>query len=207
MTRLRAAIGLLALPLVAAWNGLVTALSPVPEARTSADPASGAAATTPASGAPAGDPDSGASAADPAIVEHERGWLAYLRGFDAHHGPDGSPDGTPAGGSLVRGLHCWFDSDFLRGYTLGNDVYVLRGAPAIVRIHQAGHAPAFGAVFAPLADEYRDDGGLPDEPLRTLDVMLPGDFPHTFLRLRDSRGLGGLYRDWVRSGRIERVSE
>lgn len=201
MTRLRAAIGLLALPLVAAWNRLVTALSPVPEAGTAADPASGAAAVA------VGDSASGSAPDDPAIVEHERGWLAYLRGFDAHHGPDGSPDGTPADGSLLRGLRCWVDSDFLRGYTLGNDVYVLRSAPAIVRIHQAGHAPAFGAVFAPLAGEYRDDGGLPDEPLHTLDVMLPGDFPHTFLRLQDSRGLRGLYRDWVQSGRIERVEE
>ena len=50
----------------------------------------------------------------------------------------------------------------------------------------------------------RADGGLDDEPLRTLDVMLPGAFPDTLLRLRDPRGLGETYDRWLREGRIRR---
>lgn len=177
----RILVGLLAIPVVALWNRLVTARSPVPEA--------------------------GRATTDAAVTEHERGWVDYLRGFDAHHGPEGSPDARPAEGSLRRGLRLWVEADFLRGYTLGDDVYVLRGTPTVVRIHQAGHTPTFGAVFEPLADEYRSDGGLPDEPLHTLDVMLPGEFPHTLLRLRDRRGLRGAYRAWLHDGRIDRVRE
>lgn len=173
--------GLLAIPVVAAWNRLQRARE---------------------SGI---DPDPGD--AEPRITEHERGWRTYLRGFDAHHGPDGHPAARPADGSLWRGLRLWVGSSFLRGYTLGNDVYVCPSTPRIVRIHQAGHTPAFGDAFEPLADERREDGGLPDEPLSTMDVMLPGSFPHTFLRFRDPRGLGGAYRVWLQDGVVARVSE
>lgn len=140
--------------------------------------------------------------ADAEVVEHVRNWYDYVRGFDAHHGP---ADGThPEHGSFWRGLRVWADTDYLRGYTLGDDVYVCSNCPPIVRIHQAGHAPSFGRAFDPLRTERRDDGGLEDKPLRTLDVMLPGGFPHAFLRLRDPRGLAEAYEAWVESGRIRR---
>lgn len=179
---LQAAVGLLALPVVVVWDRLITRRE---QSLSRAD-----------------DP-----AAEPAVVEHERGWPRYLRGFDAHHGRGGTPDGTPSNGDLVAGLARWAESGFLRGYTLGNHVYVCRDAPRPVRIHQAGHTPAFGEVFEPLAGERRPDGGLPDEPLHTLDVMLAGDFPHTFLRFTDRRGLAGAYRAWLHDGRIDRVRE
>jgi hypothetical protein len=37
-------------------------------------------------------------------------------------------------------------------------------------------------------------------------VMLPGRFPHTCCRLRDERGLRETYREWLREGRIRRVT-
>ncbi|WP_436909640.1 hypothetical protein [Halosimplex marinum] len=191
------AVGLLAVPVVAGWNRLVTARAPVPPAGTSptADPS-------------ASEPATDTSATDaPAVTEHERAWPDYLRGFDAHHGPAGSADAGPGEGSLLRGVRLWVESDFLRGYTLGDDVYVVARAPTVVRVHQAGHTPEFGAAFDPLAADYREDGGLPDEPLRTADVMLPGTFPHTLLRLRDPRGLRGAYRAWLHDGHLERVAE
>lgn len=180
---LLAAVGAIAVPVVALWNRLLVRRDrPLP---------------------PAGDSQS----TDSDIVEHVRGWRAYLRGFDAHFGPDGHPDRPPAGGDLVDGLARWTASRFLRGYTLGADVYVCPNTPLTVRVHQAGHTPAFGEAFEPLVGDYREDGGLPDEPLRTVDVMLPGDFPHTFLRLTDRRGLAEAYRAWCRDGRIRRVRE
>lgn len=178
---LLAAVGAVALPVVALWNRLLTwRTAPLPE--------------------PEPRPDA-------RVVEHVRGWRAYLRGFDAHHGPDGRPDRPPREGDLVAGLARWAGSRFLRGYTIGNDVYVASDTPRKVRVHQAGHTPSFGEVFEPLAADSRDDGGLPDEPLLTLDVMLPGDVPHTFLRLTDRRGLAGAYRSWYRDGRLVRVRE
>lgn len=143
--------------------------------------------------------------AAPEIVEHERGWIDYVRGFDARFGKGLGND--PANGEFWRGLAVWLDHRLLRGYTDGDRVYVCPDAPRVLRVHQAGHTPAFGAVFEPLAGDYRPDGGLPDEPLRTFDVMLPGDFPHTFLRLTDRRDLGATYDDWVSRGRIRRTSE
>lgn len=142
-----------------------------------------------------------------AVIEHERGWRTYLRGFHAHHGEGGNPDRPPKSGDLWRGLDLWVGSRFLRGYTLGDDIYLCPGAPLPVRVHQTGHTPAFGAAFEPIRGDRRDDGGLPDEPLWTFDVMLPGDFPHTFLRLSDRRGLREGYREWRFEGRIARVVE
>lgn len=139
---------------------------------------------------------------DPDLVEHERNWYDYLRGFHAHHG-DTAVD-HPEHGSFWTGLIRWYESGCLRGYTLGDDVYLCPNTPRTVRIHQAGHAPSFGAPFEPLRTERRADGGLEDEPLRTLDVMMPGRFPHTLLRLRDPRGLGETYEEWREAGRIAR---
>jgi hypothetical protein len=140
-----------------------------------------------------------------AVVEHDPSWPRYLRAFAAHHGPDGDADRDPADGSLLVGLAAWSGTRFLRGYTLGNHVYVCPGCPTVVRVHQAGHAPAFGGEFDTLARDRRADGGLPDEPLHTLDVMLPGRFPHTLLRWRDPRGLREAYRRWLREERVVRV--
>lgn len=141
---------------------------------------------------------------EPLVTEYERGWYDYLRGFDVHHGPAEAPDDSPEHGSFWRGLRCWMDASYLRGYTLGDETYVCPRCPRVVRVHQAGHAPSFGREFDTLADGRRPDGGLPDEPLRTLDVMLPGRFPHTLLRLRDSRGLHDRYDEWLGRGRIAR---
>lgn len=179
---LLAAAGAVAVPIISLWNGLMSRRE-----------------------RPLTQPDT--PLPEPRVVEHVRGWRSYLRGFDAHFGPDGHPGRSPEDGDLVAGLARWAGSRFLRGYTLGDHVYVCPATPRTVRVHQAGHTPAFGDLFEPLAGDYRDDGGLPDEPLRTLDVMLPGDFPHTFLRLTDRRGLGGAYRAWYREGRIRRVRE
>lgn len=141
---------------------------------------------------------------DPDLVEHERNWYDYIRGFHAHHG-EGTSGDRPEHGDFRAGLLRWRESDYLRGYTLGDEVYLCPNAPRALRVHQAGHAPAFGREFEPLRTERRADGGLDDEPLRTLDVMLPGGFPHAFLRLRDPRGLGRSYDEWLREGRIRRV--
>ena len=182
MTRIRALVGLVAVVVVHGWNRLVrTRDRPVPTA--------------------------GGTVDHPRIVEHERGWRTFLRGFDAHHGPDGGPDRSPAEGRLWRGLAAWVASGLLRGYTVGNDVYLCPHTPLAVRVHQVGHTPAMGELFDPIVRERRPDGGLPDEPLRTLDVMLPGGLPHTFLRLTDRRGLRGAYRAWRFDGRIDRVRE
>lgn len=140
---------------------------------------------------------------EPELTEHERNWYDYVRGFDAHHG---DADGDhPEHGSFRSGLDLWLESGCLRGYTLGNDTYVCPNAPRVLRVHQAGHAPAFGGRFEPLRTELRADGGLEDEPLYTFDVMLPGAFPHTLLRLRDPRGLGAAYDRWLEEGRIRRA--
>lgn len=137
---------------------------------------------------------------DPDVVEHERNWYDYLRGFHAHHG---DADGDhPEHGSFWTGLVLWYETRCLRGYTHGDDVYLCPNVPRVVRVHQAGHAPSFGAAFEPLRTERRPDGGLDDEPLRTLNVMMPGRFPHTLLRLRDPRGLDETYEEWRRTGRL-----
>lgn len=142
---------------------------------------------------------------DPEIVEYELGWYHYLKAFDAHHGPGGSPEREVTSGSFIRGLQTWISTRFLRGYTLGDEVYVCPNAPRVLRVHQAGHAPSFGSRFPTLANPRRDNGGLEDEPLSTFDVMLPGEFPHTFLRFRDSRGLREAYDEWLQMGRIVRT--
>lgn len=181
LRHLQSFVGLLALAVLAGWNALVRASSggvELPDVPTDAESE---------------------------IVEHERGWIDYVRGFDAHVRRGAGND--PADGEFPRGLAVWLRSRLLRGYTDGNHVYVCSNAPRVLRVHQAGHTPAFGAVFEPLAGDYRPDGGLPDEPLRTFDVMLPGDFPHTLLRLSDRRGLGETYDDWICEGKIRRVSE
>ena len=150
-------------------------------------------------------PDNEAPAdTDPLVGEYERGWYDYIRGFDVHHGPVERSDDSPEHGSFWRGLHCWAGSSYLRGYTLGDETYVCPDCPRVVRVHQAGHTPAFGERFDTLVDGRRGDGGLPDEPLRTLDVMLPGRFPHTLLRVRDSRGLRDTYDEWLADGRLAR---
>ena len=144
---------------------------------------------------------------DPDLIEHERNWYDYIRGFHAHHG---SVDGEDVQGdhqehgSFWDGLLRWQASGYLRGYTLGDDVYLAPNAPKGLRVHQAGHAPTFGSAFEPLRNDRRDNGGLPDEPLLTFDVMLPGGFPHTFVKLRDPRGLSRNYLQWLRTGRIHR---
>lgn len=177
---LRLAVGLLAIVAIAGWNAVV--------ARTLGGDA----------GPQTGDTDD--RAAD--LVERERNWYDYVRGFHAHHG---NADGDrPEDGSFWSGLELWLDARCLRGYTIGDRTYVCSNAPRILRVHQAGHAPTFGRQFEPLRTERRPDDGLEDEPLRTLDVMLPGDFPHTLLRVRDPRGLGERYDAWLREGRIER---
>ncbi|MFB6207699.1 MAG: hypothetical protein ABEJ05_14355 [Haloglomus sp.] len=149
---------------------------------------------------------------NPELLEHERGWYDYLRGFHAHHGdpesygvPTTDGDG-PEHGDLWHGLDAWWQSNCLRGYTLGDDVYICPGTPRVVWVHQAGHAPSFGRDVPTLVGERRENDGLPDEPLRTLDVMLPGRFPHTCCRLRDERGLRDRYDEWLDRGRIQRLS-
>ncbi|RDI69998.1 hypothetical protein DWB78_15305 [Halopelagius longus] len=139
-------------------------------------------------------------------MEYELDWYRYLKAFDAHHGAGGSPERDVRSGSFLRGLRVWIGTRFLRGYTLGDEVYVCPNAPRVLRVHQAGHAPSFGSEFPPLVRPRREDGGLEDAPVYTLDVMLPGAFPHTFLRLRDSRNLTGAYETWLRDGRIARVT-
>lgn len=151
-------------------------------------------------------PPSPADRAAAAVVERELGWYRYVKAFDAHHGPGGDPGRDVRSGSFLRGLRVWASARFLRGYTLGDEVYVCPNAPRVLRVHQAGHAPAFGGEFPTLVRPRRADGGLADAPLYTLDVMLPGDFPHTFLRLRDPRGLADAYEEWRRDGRIVRVA-
>lgn len=179
---LLAAVGLVAVPVVTLWNRAMTwRESPLSRPADSED--------------------------DARVVEHVRDWRTYLRGVDVHFGPREDPQRSPADGDIATGLARWVGSRFLRGYTRGNHVYLCPATPRPVRVHQAGHTPAFGDVFEPLAAGYRDDGGLPDEPLWTFDVMLPGDFPHTFLRLTDRRGLTGAYEAWLRDGRIRRVRE
>lgn len=178
---LRVAVALVALGSMAAWNAFVCALRPVPQ--------------------PAPDAEGPAR-----LVEHERSWTDYVRGFHAHHGPDGRPEALPEEGSFRAGLLLWLEKRCLRGYTLGNHVYVCPDAPTVLRVHQAGHAPAFGGTIDTLVRPRRPDGGLDDEPLRTLDVMLPGDFPHTLFRLTDRRGLRGTYERWVETGRVHRTA-
>lgn len=181
---LRHAGGLLAIALLACWNAFVAGLAGTGGRDEGSD---------------------GPGSADAAIAEHERNWYDYIRGFHVHHGDVDAETDSPEHGSFRTGLDLWLDSGCLRGYTLGDDTYVCSRAPRVLRVHQAGHAPSFGRQFEPLRADRRADGGLADEPLSTFDVMLPGGFPHTLLRLRDSRGLGATYDEWVRRGRIERV--
>jgi hypothetical protein len=176
----RLAASLVALAVVAGWNAFVARVGRenVPE--------------------PPDDPVS-----EPDLVEHERNWYDYLRGFHAHHG--GAFGDHPEHGSFWPGLELWLETHCLRGYTLGNHTYLCPNAPRVLRVHQAGHAPSFGRQFETLWTERRPDGGLDDEPLWAFDVMLPGDFPHALLRFRDLRGLGETYGEWVRDGRVRRV--
>jgi hypothetical protein len=143
------------------------------------------------------------------IIEHERDWESYIRGFHSHFGESGErdPQMDYTEGEFRQGLRLWVSKGMPRSYTLGNHTYFCPYAPRVLRVHQAGHAPAFGKKFEPLRTERRDNGGLEDEPLGTFDVMLPGDFPHTFVRLTDHRGLEDEYIDWVEDGRIERKKE
>lgn len=181
MRALRLAAGILALVGIAAWNAVVASTV-------------GAAVRQ--------SPTDDETTSDPEVIEHERNWYDYLRGFHAHHGEVAGDH--PEHGSFWAGLELWLGTRCLRGYTLGDDTYVCTNAPRILRVHQAGHAPSFGRQFEPLRTERRPDGGLEDEPLTTLDVMLPGDVPHTLFRFRDPRGLGETYDEWVRTGRLER---
>lgn len=203
---LRSVGGLLAIALLAGWNRFVTGLAGSRDADTpgrtpeaerdarDADPAAGD-----------GVADGRGPAGGRSITEHRRNWYDYLRGFHVHHGKVDADGDCPEYGSFWQGLDCWLDSRCLRGYTIGDHTYVCSNAPRVLRVHQAGHTPSFGRQLEPIHTERRDDGGLADEPLSTFDVMLPGDFPHTLLRLRDPRGLGETYDRWFREGRIERV--
>ena len=184
MRALRLAAGLLAIAVIAGWNAAVARTL---GRRRGPDSADGA------------DPDP-----DPDVVEHERNWYDYVRGFDVHHGDVDADGDGPEHGSFRDGLDRWLDAGCLRGYTLGDHTYVCPNAPRILRVHQAGHAPSFGEEFETLRADRRADGGLDDEPLLTLDVMLPGAFPDTLLRFRDPRGLGETYDRWLREGRIRR---
>ena len=179
---LRIAVAAFAVASMAAWNALVCTLRPIPE--------------------PTADCDR-----PPRLIEHERTWWNYVRGFHAHHGPEGHPQARPAEGSFRAGLLLWLEKRCLRGYTLENHVYFCPNAPTVLRVHQAGHAPAFGGLVDTLVRPRRPDGGLDDEPLCTLDVMLPGDFPHTLFRLTDRRGLLETYERWVERGFVQRTSE
>lgn len=176
-------MAVVAIPVLTVWNALVTRSEP----------------DTP-DGVSEGD-------CDPRIIEHECDWVTYLRWYDAHNGPEGSPEADSDDGSLWRGLGVWAGGQFMRGYTVDNHVYLCPNAPRLVRIHQAAHAPVFGAAFEPLRNDYREQGGLPDEPLLTFDVMLPGRFPHSLLRFTDRRGLAGAYTAWLHDGTIRRVRE
>lgn len=177
MRALRLLAASLALVVVTSWNALVSRLGGGPPAVPSV-------------------------VADPELIEHERNWYDYLRGYHVHLG---DAEGThPEHGSFAEGLLTWWATDCMRGYTRGNDVYLCPNAPEIVRVHQVGHAPAFAQQFEPLRTDRREDGGLEDEPLSTFDVMLPGSFLHTLLRVRDSRGLRDTYERWVETGRVAR---
>ncbi|WP_255150847.1 hypothetical protein [Halorarius halobius] len=176
------ACGLLAIAVLSAWHRLTSSVQGADRSDSPSD----------------ADPDA-------AVVERELGWCDYVRAFDAHHGPDGDPDRPVQSGSFPRGLRVWAATRFLRGYTLGDEVYVCPAAPRVLRVHQAGHAPSFGREHSTLVRPRRENGGLEDAPLWTFDVMLPGEFPHTLLRLRDPRGLGETYDAWLRDGRIARV--
>ena len=184
MRALRLTAGLLAIAVIAGWNAAVART--LGRRRGPKQPADGADST------------------DPDVVEHERNWYDYVRGFDVHHGDVNADGDSPEHGSFRDGLDRWLDAGCLRGYTLDDHIYVCPNAPRVLRVHQAGHAPPFGEEFETLRADRRADGGLDDEPLRTLDVMLPGAFPDTLLRLRDPRGLGETYDRWLREGRIRR---
>lgn len=64
---------------------------------------------------------------DPDVVEHERNWYDYLRGFHAHHGD--ADGGHPEHGSFWTGLVLWYETRCLRGYTHGDDVYLCPNVP------------------------------------------------------------------------------
>jgi hypothetical protein len=157
-----------------------------------------------------------ADASDADVVEYELNWYDYVQAFDAHHGDaatiefdgGGSADAqNDADPDFVRGLRKWLWSGVPRGFAVGDELYVCTNAPRTVRVHQAGHTPVFGGEFEPLKRSRNPDGGLPDEPLSTFDVMLPGDYPDTFLRLTDRRGLKPTYDEWLRAGKIRREEQ
>lgn len=111
MRALRLAAGLLALAAIATWNAFL--------------------AWTVGAGDRPSPTDDGATAdeatADPAVIEHERNWYDYLRGFHAHHG-DVAGD-HPEQGSFWAGLDLWLGTRCLCGYTLGDHTYVCSNAP------------------------------------------------------------------------------
>lgn len=90
------------------------------------------------------------------------------------------------------------------GVHAGERCLPVPNAPWVVRVHQAGHAPAFGRAFEPLRTRRRADGGLDDGPPPTFDVMRPGRFPHSLLRWRDPRELGETYDELLAAGKISR---
>ena len=117
---------------------------------------------------------------------HYKTWAAYLR--------------LVGKGSLLAGFLKWVRGWFYRGFALGNIVYFSPWAPLKLRVHEAGHTPAFGSQFYPIKAAATPDGGLDHEPLSTFDIMLPGKF--SFLRFRDTRGLKEAYLRWHAEGRV-----
>lgn len=93
MSVTRHVVGLLAVAVIRSWNAVVTRTLGKRGGRPRSDPSD-----------------------DPVLVEHERNWYDYLRGFDAHHGDAGD---HPEHGSFWAGLDRWLESGCLRGYTSG----------------------------------------------------------------------------------------
>lgn len=72
-------------------------------------------------------------------------------------------------------------------------------------VHEAGHLNGFGSRFRPIRAKPSAEGGLPHEPARTLDLMLPG--PWSWLRIRDRRGLEDAFDGWDGAGQVRVVEE
>ena len=69
---------------------------------------------------------------------------------------------------------------------------------------EARDGGAYRFAVTLIHDDDGEDGYANWWQVETLDVMLPGNVPHTALRLRDPRGLGEAYDEWLRQGRIAR---